>query len=176
MDEKIYKYGDNYYDIEEIYDLESRMTVIKRKAFRDCISHNILAQIFRRSNLDKEATIIESIADLEKTKIDKNLSKAESVIYNTKYSFYVTKLFLMTGRFEKFKTSEFSNGGWLLSRLVSLTIGSGYPVCSYNDLSIIDYTALTEDECKAIADNYRRNIRGEELEFYKSAKALEKRK
>ena len=31
MDEKIYKYGDNYYDIEERYDLESRMTVIKRK-------------------------------------------------------------------------------------------------------------------------------------------------
>lgn len=175
-DYKIFQYGDGFYSIDEIYEIDSKKNFDKRSLFRNCISHNILARIFARCHLDREASILESIADLEMKKVDKSFNKAEKVIYNMKFSLYTTKLFLASGSLQKYRMAEFSNGDWLLRKIISLTFGSSYPALSCNDFSLLDYNSLTEEECKAIVANFKRNIRGEDLVFYKNIRTLEKSK
>ncbi len=83
-------------------------------------------------------------------------------------------LFGLNGIINGYKINEFINGEWLLNKIVSLTLGSSYHVQSRDDFSLIDYDNLETDECLAIINNYKRNIKNLELVYYKPAKVLNK--
>ena len=173
LEEKIYKYGDSYYSFKEMYEIYNRTFPTKKKQFKDCIAHYILSEIFRKCDLVKEANNIEAIADIEKNNLNIKPSKMSRFINEKEYLLRVKFLFGISGLINKYKVSEFVNGEWLLERLVSLTIGSSYEKNEYDEFSLIDYNSLSKDECMAIIDNYKRNIRGEEIVFYRAAKTLE---
>ncbi len=173
--EQIYKYGDKYYSFEEICEIYAHIYMESKKNFRDCLSHFILAQIFRKAHHDREAYMIEDIANLEKKHVEKRFSKIESFLYHKAYSLKVMLLFGLNSEKNSYKNSEFINGEWLLNKLVSLTLGSRYQRYEHSDLSLIDYNSFLEDECLAIVENFKRNIHNEEIVYYRSPKKLEKK-
>ncbi len=42
---KIYRYGDKYYSIEELYEIYNKVHFDNKKAFKDCLCHYILKKI-----------------------------------------------------------------------------------------------------------------------------------
>ena len=176
LEEKIYQYGDSFYTFEEICELFVHTGFEKKQKFKDCLAHFLLAQILRKGGFSKYADIIDDLGRLEKSGIDKNLSKVEEFFHRNEYSLKVKRLFGLSGIINKYKISEFVNGEWLLKKLVSSTIGSSYDVLEQDDFSLINIDGLTDEECHAISDNFQRNMRNEELVFYKSKRLEKERK
>ncbi len=172
--EKIYKYGKEYYSFKEMCEIYNIIPLNNRKKFKDYVSHMILAQILRKSGLDKYANSIESIGELERKKLEHKLSKLEKLIYNKEYLLKIMKLYGLNSIVNNFKINEFINGEWLLNKLVTLTIGSGCKVNDYDDFSLIDYSYLTTDACLAIAANFKRNMKDEQIIYYNSGRVLKK--
>ena len=172
ISDKIYRYGDNYYTIDEIYDLYKRINIDKRKLMTDCICHYIFSEIFKKAG-DKHATDLETLANLEFEKIE-SVSKTKKIVFKTEYNRIIRKILGLGGYINKYKRNELVNGEWLLKKIVSLTIGSNYEVCDYHGFSFIKYDSLDEDVCKAIVDNFKRNIWNEDYVFYNSPKTLRK--
>ncbi len=175
LNKKIYRYGNEYYSIEELYDLYEKSNPNKRKTMKDCLCHFILLEIFKKAGNNKYSSNLESIADIEFKYIEANLSKFEKYLYNKEYNIRLKKLLGIGGIINKYKASELINGEWLLEKIVSLSLGSNYMIDEYNGFSLINYNNLSVDECIVITENFKRNIWNEEFSFYNSPKNLIKK-
>ncbi len=171
---RIYKYGEEYYSFKEMCEIYELIPLNNKKKFKDYVSHMILAQILRKCGLDKYADSIESIGELERKNFENKLSKLEKLMFNKKYILKIMKLYGLNSIVNNFKVNEFINGEWLLNRLIFLTIGSSCKVNNYGEFSLIDYSCLTIDACKAIADNFKRNMKDAEIIYYNFVKVIKK--
>ncbi len=169
---KIYRYGDKYYSIEELYEIYNKIHFDNKKAFKDCLCHYILSEIFKKAGINSNDIL--SIANIEYKYINGNLSKINKFINDEKYSLLIKKIFGLKSVIKKYKVSEFINGEWILNKLISQTLGSGVKKDIIDNLELIDYTTLTEEECLEITKNFRRNINDEEIIFIKNPKTLRK--
>ena len=174
INNKIYKYGEGYYNIEEIYDLYKHIGVDKRKPMRDCICHYILSEIFKKGKNHKYEERLEEIANLEFQLLESNIDKKERKRLNSEYTKVLRRLLGLGGFINKYKRNELINGEWILNKLVSETIGSNYEIDDYHGFTFIKYDTLTNGECEAIEENFKRNIWNEPLVFYNSPKTLNK--
>ena len=174
MEDKIYLYNKYYYSFDEIKDMYKKVAYEKRKAFKDTLAHYTLLEILDKCNYDKRIReLIESLADEEAAIIGMYGADCGTPALAIKgmHSKNLRKLINLTGKpasRDDSRENLFANGEWLLNNLVCLTIGSSFEKTVDGDLSLIDYTSLTEEECRAIANNFVRNMRGEEIVFYKS--------
>ena len=171
---KIYRYGEEYYSIEEIYELYKYIGPDRRKLMKDCVCHYILSEIFKKADNSKYASELEAISNLEYKRLTTNLSKIDRIKFSNEYAKYLRKLLGLGGFINKYKRNELINGEWIFKQVVSETIGSNYQIDDYHGFTFIRYDSLTSDECKAITDNFKRNIWNEELVFYNSPKVLKK--
>ncbi len=171
LSKKIYKFGDTFYSAEELYNIYNSINSERVKKFKDCIAHFILAQIFRKAGLIKDADIIESIALLEKRNLD---GKSPNFLRKKEYTLRIMQLYGLNGMVNKYKINEFINGEWLLTKLVNLTLGYICQPIGQGSFPLIDYDDLTESECREIAENFKRNVRNEEIVFFHSSKRLNK--
>ncbi len=172
LNKKIYKYGDEFYSFEEIYKIFKDVPFDKKKKFKDCFAHFTLAQILKKGALDEYATILELISMLEKKTVENVLSKREALAVNKEYLVKTKKLFSLSGKIDDAKISEFVNGEWLLTKLVSLSLGSSYPKDECSDFMAVNCDALEVEECNVIGKNFIRNMRSEDTIFYKTPKRL----
>ena len=81
---KIYQFGDSYYNINEIYKIYDNTNYENKKALKDCLSHYILSEIFKKAGLDNSDIL--SIANIEYKLIKGKLSKVNKFINNKIYS------------------------------------------------------------------------------------------
>ena len=174
MEDKIYLYDNYYYSFDEIKDMYKKIALEKKKSFRDTLAHYTLLEILDKCNYDKKIReLIESLANEEAAII--GLYGADcgtpSLAIKGMYKKNLRKLINLTGKVasrDDGRETLFMNGEWMLNNLVCLTIGSSFEKAVDGDLSLIDYNSLTEEECRAISDNFIRNMRSEEIVFYKS--------
>ena len=172
MKNKMYYYDDRYYTIEEIYEKYEKLVDEQKKGFRDALAHFTLAGILVNCNYDERyINIIVELSRLETAFVDLygaycgNISLALRGQYRKK----LRKLINLTGKVacnEDTRINRFKNGEWLLNNLVCLTIGSSFEKDSIGDLSLIDCDSFSDDECRAISDNFVRDMRDEEIIFY----------
>lgn len=174
MEDKIYLYNRYYYSLDEIKDMYESIPFEQKKSFKDAIAHYTLLEILDRCNYDKRVReLIESLADTEAALIGMYGSDCGTPMLALRgmYERNIKKLINLTGKLvtkDDNRINIFKNGEWLLNNLVCLTIGSSFEKDIIDDLFLINYNFLTEDECLAISDNFIRNMRGEEIVFYKS--------
>ncbi len=178
MKNDVYFYENDYYTIEDIYERYNKVVDARKKKFRDSIAHFTLVQIFKKCNYDEKITnIMEELAQIETAIIDMYGTDCGTVILALKgiYQRNLRKLINLSGKIinnnNDIRMKIFDNGEWLLKHLISLTLDS-YEIDSYMDLYLINYNSLSIEECQAIADNYVRYMRDEELVFYDRSKHL----
>ena len=171
---KIYRYGEEYYSIEEIYDLYKYIGVEKRKLMRDCVCHYILSEIFKKGKNHKYEERLEELANIEFKLLESNITKKDRNKLNSEYAKVLRRLLGLGGFINKYKRNELINGEWILNKLVSETIGSNYDIDDYHGFTFIKYDTLTDSECEAIEENFKRNTWNEPFIFYNSTKVLRK--
>ena len=180
MEDKYYFYDYKYCTLEEISEMYNKLPFEKRKLFRDSLAHYTLAEILNNINYDKKMThTLYELAGVEADRID--LIGADCgvpLLYlNGKYNSILRKLINLSGELvlndDDDRVDNFKNGELFLSDLICLTIDS-YEKVMISDFSLIDYTTLSKEECLAIADNFVRFMKNEELVYYDSQKVYKK--
>lgn len=172
MNNKYYFYDNEYYSIKEISEMYRKLNPSLKKEFKDSISHFILLEILKKCNYDERyIELIESLAGIEASLIDMYGADCGTPMLALRgmYNRNLKKLINLTGKLvtrDDDRINRFENGEWLLNNLVCLTIGSSFEKDIIDDLFLIDYNTLTEEECLAISDNFIRNMRDEEIVFY----------
>ena len=172
LSKKIYKYGPQFYSFEEMYHLYNDAALSAKRKTIDCMYHYILAQILKKGGLQRQGDYLDSIALFEFEHMNLQMSKIQQLIYKLKIAKLLGLALIKNG----YKASEFVNGEWLSKKLISITVGSSYPVDEFNGFTLINYGDLSEGECSAIADNFIRNLWNEEFVQYRHPKGLEKTK
>ena len=178
MDNKIYLYDDEYWTLEELYDMYKKLDLEQKKPFRDSLAHFGLAEILKKCNYDNRIIdLILELARIEAAKINLYGSDCGRVLLSLgkAYKKELRKLINLTGKLandDDIRMNIFGNGEWLLKHLVNLTIGSSFEMDNYEDLYVIDYNQFSEDDCLAIANNFICYMRGEELVYYDKSKHL----
>lgn len=176
--EKIYYYDDEYYSLEEICEKYKKLPNEQKKQFRDCLAHFTLVQIFKICNYDER--YIDYIFDLAQTESSLiNMHGGDcgrvTMALNKSYKSTLRKLINLTGKVAGFndnRTNKFINGEWMLNNLVCLTLGNSFEKEVIGDLFLIDCDSFSEDECLAIANNFVRYMRNEEIVFYNAPRRL----
>ena len=179
MENKVY-YNNYYYTLEEILDMYKKLEQEQKKDFRDTLAHYSLVQILEKANYD--VRMIEGVLDLagiEAAIINMYGSDCGTPILALRglYKRNLRKLINLTGKLVSVndqRIDKFINGEWLLSNLVCQTIGSNFEKVVVDDLFLIDYNSLSEDECLAISDNFVRDMRDEEIIAYDKFRKLKK--
>lgn len=180
--DKQYFYDNKYLTLDEISELYKRLSYDKKKIFKDSMAHYTLAEILRRCNYDKR--MINTILEIAGDEVDRmNLIGTDCgrplLGYERRYKSKLRKLINLTGKIvnkdDDSRMNRFINGEWFLNNLVCLTIGSSFEKDIIDDLVLIDYNFIGEDECLAIADNFVRNMNDEEIVFYNRPKRLIKK-
>ncbi len=180
MEEKHYFYDYKYYSIEELSDMYSKLSTDKRKVFRDSLSHYTLAEILSRCNYNRGMIhTIWEIAGIEADRMEMIGSDCGvPLLYlGKKYDSTIRKLINLTGdlvlKNDDERMNNFKNGELFLHDLICLTIDS-YEKNIISDFSLIDYESLSKEECLAIADNFVRFMKNEELVYFDSGKVYKK--
>lgn len=174
MEDKIYLYNNYYYSFDEIKEMYEKIASEKKKSFRNTLAHYTLLEILDKCNYDKKIReLVENLANEEAIIIGMYGADCGTPMLAIKgmYNKNIRKLINITGKVASRDDSRenlFMNGEWMLNNLVCLTIGSSFEKTVDGDLSLINYNSLTEEECRAISDNFMRNMRDEEIVFYKS--------
>ena len=178
MEDKIYLYNNYYYSFDEIKEMYKKISHEKKKDFRNTLAHYTLLEILDKCNYDKRLReLVESLANEEAAIIGMTGADCGTPLLAIRgmHSKNLRKLINLTGKpvsHDDSRENLFMNGEWLLNNLVCLTIGSSFEKTVDGDLFLIDYNTLSEEECRAISDNFIRNMRGEEIVFHKSHKQL----
>ena len=172
MEDKIYLYNNYYYSLEEIHEIYNKIPLEKKKEFKDTLAHYTLLEIMDKCNYDKKIReLVASLADTEAALIGMygSVCGTPMLALRGMHRRNVRKLINLTGKLvssDDNRINIFENGEWLLNNLVCLTIGSSFEKDTIDDLFIINYNLLTEDECLAISNNFVRYMKCEEIEFY----------
>lgn len=180
MENKDYFYDDNYYSLEEISTIYRKLAIKQRKLFRDSLAHFTLLEILKKCNYDERIIkSIKELAKIEASRIKLYGSDCGRVLLalEGQYKRELRKLINLTGKLitiDDSRINKFKNGEWLLNNLVCFTIGSSFEKDIVEDLFLIKSNLLEEDECQAIADNFIRDMKGEEIIFYQSHKSFRK--
>ena len=181
MEEKKYYFDYKYYSIEELSDIYNKLSPNKRKVFRDSLAHYTLAEILSRSNCNRSMIhTVWEIAGLEADRMEMiGTDCGVPLLYlGKKYDSTLRKLINLSGELvykdDDDRMNNFKNGELFLNDLICLTIDS-YEKNIISDFSIIDYESLSKEECLAIADNFTRFMKNEELVYYDSGKVYKKR-
>lgn len=174
MEEKFYYYNKEYYTVGELYEKYKKLSKEQKKRFRDTLAHFALVEIMKKCHYDERIMIcILELADTEVLRIRQQgidcgvVSLALEKMYKTD----LRTLLNLTGKLavsNDRRMNDFKNGEWLLNNIICLTIGYSYEKEIIDDLFIIDYNSLSEDECLAISDNFVRCMKEEEIVFYKN--------
>lgn len=178
MENKIYLYDNYYYSFDEIKDMYKSVPLEKKKAFRDTLAHYTLLEILDKCKYDnKIRELVESLSNEEAAVIGMYGADCGTPTLAIKgmHNKNLRKLMNLTGKLAKNddgRENLYMNGEWMVNNLVCLTIGSSFEKDVDGDLSLINTDLLTESECLAISDNFIRNMRGEEIVFYKPHKRL----
>ena len=182
INDKTFFYDYRYWTLEEISEMYKSLAPEKKKLFRDSLAHYTLAEILRKCDYDR--SLIHTVWELAGDEADRmNLigSDCGRVLlgYERKYNSKLRKLINLIGKIvnkdDDSRMNRFANGEWFLNNLVRLTIGSSFEKITIDDLTLIDYNSISEEECHAIADNFVRNMRNEEIIFYNKPKHLIKK-
>lgn len=170
--ENKYYYDEEYYSKEELYEMYQKLHDEQKKPFRDSLAHFTLSEILKKCDYDERYTN----GILELARIEDGIIKmygadcgTPTLAFRGLYRRNLRKLINLTGKLvsaNDHRIDEFDNGEYLLNKLVSLTLGSYYAKDEINDLSLIDYNFLSKDECLAIADNFIRDMKDEEIVSY----------
>ena len=171
MENKTYYYDEEYYSLEEICEKYQNLAMDQKKSFRDALAHFTLLEILKKCNYDER--IIDSVYELAKTEasiIDLYGSFCGTVILAIKggYNSNLRKFINLSGKLalkDDVRIDEFKSGEELLDNLISHTIGS-YDKNIIGELSLVDYESLSKEECLAIANNFTRFMKNEELVSY----------
>jgi len=183
MEDKFYFYDYKYWTLEEIKEIYNKLSLDKGKLFRESLSYYTLAEILMNCNYDRR--MIHIIFELAGEVIDRmNLTGTDCgrplLGYDRRYKSMLRKLINLGGelvfndddiRINKFKSCEL-----FLNNLICLTIGHSYEKDIIDDLVLIDYNVFSKEESLAIADNFGRFLKNEELVFYNKSKELSKKK
>ena len=173
-----YFYDDRYYTLEEINEKYQKVSEGQKKLFRDTLAHFTLAGILVYGHYDERyIDSILKLARIEAAIIDLYGSDCGvvSLALKGQYERELRRLINLTGKLvseNDNRIQEFKNGEWLLNKIICLTIGSSYEKEIIGDLFLVNYDLLSDDECLAIADNFVRNMKGEEIVFYNESKHL----
>lgn len=179
MEEKYYFYDYKYWSLEEISTMYKRLSFDKKKLFRDSLAHYTLAEILKKCNYNR--SIIHTVCEIAGEEVDRiNLIGTDCgrplLGYDRRFKSKIRKLINLTGKLvnkdDDSRMNRFINGEWFLNNLVCLTIGSSFEKNIIDDLILIDYNSIGEEECLAIADNFIRDMRNEEIVFYGKSRHL----
>ena len=181
MENKVYFYYGEYLTLKEIYEKYKKLEKEQQKPFRDCLAHFSLLEILKKCNYDERyIDIINDLAETEAAIINMYGSDCGTPILALRgmYRRNLRKLINLTGKIaydnEDIRMNIFQNGEWLLNYIVCLTMGSSFEKDVVDDLVLIDYNSLLEDECQAVSDNFVRCLRSEEIVFYKAHQKIKK--
>ena len=178
--ENKYYFDEAYYSKEELYEMYQKLAEGQKESFRACLAHFSLVEILRKCNYDSRYIEgIEELAELEAGIIKMHGADCGTpmLAYRGLYRRNLKRLINSMGKLvsvEDSRINKFNNGEWLLSNLVYLTFGSSFEKEVIGDLLLINYHALSEDECLAISDNFIRYMRDEEVVFYRGPRRLKK--
>ena len=181
MEEKYCFYDYKYWTLEEISEMYNKLSLDKKKLFRDSLAHYTLAEILKKSDYDR--SMIHTVWEIAGEETDHmNLIGTDCgrvlLGLDRRYKSKLRKLLNLSGEFvfndDDIRIKNFSNGEYFLNSLVCFTIGSSYEKIIIGDLLFIDYENLSKEECKAISDNFMRFMKNEELVLYNENKHLKK--
>ena len=172
MEDKIYFYDYKYWTLEEISEIYKELSQDQKKLFKDAMAHYTLASILNKCNYNR--SMIHTIWEIAGNEVDRmNLIGSDCgtpmLYFNGMYKRYLRKLINLTGKLASHvdsRMNKFANGEWFVNNLVCLTIGSSFEKDIIDDLFLIDCNSLSEDECRAISDNFIRDMNDEEIVFY----------
>ncbi len=176
--EKIYFYDDEYLTKEDIYRMYEKLEDEQKKGFRDALAHFTLAKILYICNYDDDYIDgVHELAQIEASIIKLYGSDCGRVLILLKgqYKRNIRKLINLTGKLvcdNDSRIDKYMNGEELLNNLLDQTFGSCFEKDKIGDLSLVDSDALSEEECLAIADNFVRYMRDEEIVSYNASKHL----
>ena len=181
MEAKYYFYDYKYYSIKELSDMYNDLSPDKKKVFRDSLAHYTLAEILSRSSYNR--SIVHTIWEIAGAEVDRmeligTDCGVPGLYIRGKYNSTLRKLINLSGELvlknDDERISKFENGEVFLNDLICLTIDS-YEKVMISDFSLIDYETLSKEECIAIADNFTRFMKNEELVYYESQKIYKKK-
>lgn len=165
FEEKVYKYGDNYYSFQEIYSL-CRKNNYNKKLVKDFVCSYILVEILKIAGFDDVSNALDSFVSYRLKHIESTMNKAKKIIFKKCLFLKGLKVLGSEAFKNSYKIGELMNGEWILNKLVVHTLGYNYPVNQINDFILVDYLSLSKKECVAIADNFMRNLCDNELVRY----------
>ena len=179
MEEKYYFYDYKYWSLEEISNMYKELSLDKRKLFRDSIAHYTLAEILNNAGYDRR--MIHMIWELAGTEVDRmeligTDCGVPGLYMRGKFNSTLRKLINLSGELvlknDDIRLDKLTNGELFLNNLVSSTIGLSYGKDSIDDLVLIDCNSLTKEESVAIATNFTRFLKNEELVQFNKNKRL----
>ena len=176
--EKIYFYDDEYLTKEDIYRMYEKIEDEQKKGFRDALAHFTLAKILYTCNYDED--YIDGVHELAQAEVSiMKLYGSDCgrvlMLLKGQYKRNIRKLINLTGKLvcdNDSRIDKFMNGELLLNNLLNLTLSSSFTKDNIGELSLVDCDSLSEDECLAIADNFVRYMRDEEIVSYNASKHL----
>ena len=173
-----YRYGDKKYNIEEISRKLYRTQDEKRPYVLNCLNQYCLADILERGGMPIVAKKIRTIAD---SSYKLNESKYTQKIHDKAEKKYNSKIKSATGLGGKLKQKHYKSISLgdterFLDELLSGTFGfNNYPVSVANELGevvkLVDLCELSQEECEAVAKNYKRFMWSKEMQIYEKDKS-----
>ena len=179
--DKYYFYDYKYWSLEEIHEIYNELSFDKRELFKESFAYYTLAEILKNCDYDKR--MIHIIYELAGLLVDRmNLIGTDCgrplLGYDRRYKSLLRKLINLGGELvlsdDDIRMNILKNFELFLNNLIYLTIGSSYEKDIIDDLVLIDYNTFSKEECLAIANNFVRFIKNEELVFYNKQKKLSK--
>ena len=161
---KKYHFNGESYTATEIVKMGRSLSHDSEKHFRDSVDQWILAQILERGGLPRVAKKIEKIAEINQmihsTLGYTNLSERKKASLNRSY----------VRRLDRFDASlDIHNCTLFLEHLIRSTFGpiSAVPLEARDkddwSIGIVDYFSMTDEQCAALAANFKRAMKRKPL-------------
>ncbi len=158
--ETLYRYGDEFYTIKELEEMLSSKSSEDRKFSEDIIAHGILAEIMKQGKKPIVGRKLKKLAETEYVQHEYDLYGLKEHLINRKR---VRRLNSAAGLFaNSFSRTDLHNGESFLDQLLHDTLGYSYPVSESDDMKLVDFERLTEEQCIALAKNFKRIMRKKE--------------